>query len=46
MEIPSESGSETKETFKIVLLGGYVFKIVFLLLNNEDKKCKQNFTVN
>jgi len=39
MEIPSESGSETKETFKIVLLGGYVFIIVFF-------KCKQKSKVN
>ena len=38
MEIPSESGSETKETFKIVLLGGYVFIIVFFLLFNNDDK--------
>ena len=38
MEIPSESGSETKETFKIVLLGGYVFIIVFFLNVNKNLK--------
>ena len=36
-----------KSTFKIMNLGGYVFRIGFLkLLNNDDKKCKQNFTEN
>jgi len=31
---------------KIIKLGGYVFKTGFLLLDNDDKKCKQNSTFN
>jgi len=34
-----------KSKFKIVLLGGYFFRIVFFkYLNNDDKICKQNST--
>ena len=33
--------------FKIIHLGGYVLRIDFLkLLNNDGRKCKQNSTVN
>ena len=36
-----------KSTFKIMNLGGNVFRIVtFLIINNDDKKCKPNSTVN
>ena len=36
-----------KSTFKIINLGGYVFRIVlFKLLNNDDKKCNENSIVN
>ena len=35
-----------KSTFKIMNLGRYVFRVGFLkLVNNDDKKCKQNSTV-
>ena len=36
-----------KSTLKIIFLGGYVLRIVFFkLLNNDDKKFNKNSTVN
>ena len=36
-----------KSTFQIIQMGGYVLRIDFLkLLNNDDEKCKKKSAVN